>query len=145
MDNTKIINKFGTMQGWTSVTINLLGRDLEGVTELSYTDEVMKENVKGAGMYPIGRSRGDYEAEASISLYKEEVDALRNSLAPGKRLQDIAPFDIVAEYATPEGIIKKDRILNCEFTNDGVEVSQGDGTITTQYKLIISHIDYNII
>lgn len=133
------------MQGWTSVTVNLLGRDLEGITELSYTDEVVKENVKGAGQYPIGRSRGDYEAEASITLYKEEVDALRDSLQPGKRLQDIAPFDIIAEYATPEGVIKKDRIRNVEFTNDGVEVAQGDGTIATQYTLLVSHIEYAIV
>ena len=133
------------MQGWTSVTVNLLGRDLEGITELSYTDEVVKENVKGAGMFPIGRSRGDYEAEASITLFKEEVDGIRLALAPGKRLQDINPFDIIVEYATPEGVIKKDRIRNCEFTNDGVEVAQGDGTIATQYTLIVSHIEYNII
>lgn len=145
MDNTRVINKFGTMLGWTSVTANLLGRDAEGITEISYTDEVVKENIKGAGQYPIGRSRGDYEAEASITLYKEEVDILRSSLPAGKRLQDIAPFDINVQYATPEGQILKDRIRNCEFTNDGVEVAQGDGTIATQYKLIISHIEYGVI
>ncbi|GGA84672.1 hypothetical protein GCM10008015_26820 [Flavobacterium palustre] len=145
MATPTIINKFGTMQGWTSIVVNMLGRDLEGILELKYTDEVKKENVKGGGMFPIGRSRGDYEATASIKLYKEEVDALMLSLAPGKRLQDIAPFDIVAEYQTEAGAILKDRIRNCEFTNAGVEVAQGDGTISTDFKLIISHIEYNVI
>lgn len=143
MANTTIINKFGTMKGWSSITVNLLGRDLEGISAISYTDNVEKENVKGAGSMPIGRSRGNYEAEASLTLYKEEVDALKLSLAPGKRIQDIAPFDIIVQYQTPEGPIMKDIIHNAEFINDGVDVSQGDGTIATEYELIISHITWN--
>jgi hypothetical protein len=140
-----VINKFGTMQGWNSILANILGRDVEGITSLKYTDSWTKENVKGGGAFPIGRSRSNYEAEASITLYKEETDAMRLVLPKGKRLQDIAPFDIVVQYATADGAILKDIIRNCEFTNDGFEVSQGDGTIATEYKLIISHIEYNVI
>ena len=131
------------MQGWNQVIVNLMGRDLEGITDLSYTDELTKTNVYGAGNYPIGRSVGNYSAEASITLLKEEVDALRLSMPPGKRLQDIAPFDITVVYER-EGILLTDRIRNCEFTNDGIEVAQEDGTISTQYTLIVSHIDYNV-
>ncbi|WP_255580389.1 hypothetical protein [Flavobacterium sp. UMI-01] len=133
------------MQGWNSIMCNLLGRDVEGFTTLKYTDNVDKQNVKGGGMYPIGRSQSNYEAEASITLYKEEVDAIRKSLPPGKRLQDIAPFDITVDYVNDEGVITRDRIRTCEFTNAGNEVSQGDGTIALEYKLIISHIEYNVI
>lgn len=140
-----VINKFGTMQGWNSILVNMLGRDVEGISSIKYTDEVTKENVKGGGMFPVGRSTSNYEAEASITLFKEEVDALRSSLAKDKRLQDIAPFDITVEYQTDEGFILRDRIRNCEFTNTGVEVSQGDGTIAMEYKLIVSHIEYNVI
>lgn len=142
---TRIINKFGTMTGWNSVTVNLLGRDVEGINSMSYSDSETKENAYGAGKYPIGRGRGNYEAEASIGLYKEEVDALRLSLPAGKRLQDIAPFDIVVEYMRENGSITKDIIHNVEFTDDGVEVSQSDGTISREYALIISHITYGVI
>lgn len=141
----RIINKFGTMQGWNAITVNLMGRDVEGISQLSYNDSMEKENVHGAGAYPVGRSRGNYTAEASMSLYKEEIDALKASLPIGKRMVDIAPFDIVVEYENDNGVIFKDVIRNCEFTNDGVEVSQGDGTITTDCELIISHIDWNVI
>lgn len=133
------------MKGWNSVTVNLMGRDVEGITALSYNDSQQKENVYGAGSYPIGRSRGNYEAEASITLYKEEVDALKLAASPGRRLVDISPFDIVVEYENEGGILFKDVIRNCEFTNDGVEVSQADGTIATEYELIVSHIDWNVI
>lgn len=133
------------MTGWNSITVNVMGRDLEGITQLSYTDSETKENVYGAGKFPIGRSSGNYEAEATISLYKEEADGLRLSLGPGKRVMDIAPFDIVVQYENQVGVILKDRIRNCEFKNDGVEVAQSDGTIVTEYELLVSHIDYNVL
>lgn len=132
------------MQGWNAVTANLLGRDLEGITELAYSDSQKKENVYGAGQYPIGRGRGNYEAKASITILKEEVDALKLALPAGKTIQEIAPFDIVVEYETENGFIKKDRIRNAEFLGDGIEVKQNDMTIATKYELLISHIEWNI-
>ena len=143
MANATIINKFGTMKGWNSITANFLARDVEGISALSYSDTETKENIYGAGKYPIGRSSGNYETECSMSLYKEEVDGLKAALPAGKRLQDIAPFDIVVVYANSEGQIVKDIIHNAQFTNDGVDVSQGDGTIVTEYTLIVSHITWN--
>jgi hypothetical protein len=143
--NTTIVNKFGTMQGWNAVTANFLGRDLEGIKELSYNDSQKKENVYGAGSMPIGRGRGNYEAKASITLLKEEVDAIKRSLPAGKTIIDIAPFDIVVEYQTDNGAILKDRIRNVEFMGDGVDVKQNDMTIDRKYELLISHVEWNVI
>lgn len=139
-----IVNKFGTVQGWNNITVNILGRDVEGITKVTYDDSQTKENVYGAGAMPIGRSRGNYEPSASITLLKEEVDALVASLPSGKRIQDIGAFDIPVKYEI-DGIIKFDIIRNCEFTNNGVDVSQGDGSIATDFELIVSHIDWNVI
>lgn len=143
--DTTIINKFGTMTGWNDITVNLLSRDVEGITELAYDDTVKKENVPGAGMYPVGRSKGNYEAKSSITLYKEEIDAIKEALPSGKRLQDILPFDINVQYEKADGSIVKDRIRNCEFTNDGVDVKNNDGTISTKLDLIVSHIEWNVV
>ena len=140
-----IVNKCGTLQGWNTVTANILGRDVEGITELAYDDKEKKENVYGAGKFPIGRGRGNYEPKASITLMKEEVDALKLSLPPGKSIRDIAPFDMIVQYETETGVILKDRIRNAEFMGDGVEVKQNDMTITTKYELLISHIEWNVI
>ena len=133
------------MQGWNSITANFLGRDLEGFTEIAYNDTQKKENVFGAGPRPIGRARGNFDPKASITLYKEEVDALKLSLAPGKTILDIAPFDIMVEYETENGVILKDRIRNAEFNSDGIDVKQNDMTIATKYELLISHIEWNTI
>ncbi|MBB4034886.1 hypothetical protein GGR21_000773 [Dysgonomonas hofstadii] len=139
-----LVNKFGKVAGWNSTTATMMGRDIEGITELKYDDNVEKENIYGAGKMPIGRGEGNYKATASITLIKEEVDALQLSLGPGKRLTDIAPFDIAVSYDYLSKIYK-DRIRNCEFTGRSVEVKQNDKVIATTFELIVSHIDWNIV
>ena len=143
MAEATIENKFGTMNGWNSITVNFLNRDIEGITNLKYDDAQTKENIYGIGSKPIGRSRSNYEPTASITLYKEEVDAIQATLEAGKSIKDIAPFDIVVHYEKEDGSITKDIIHNCEFTGRAVDVSQGDGTISNEYTLIVSHITWN--
>ena len=140
---SSLINKFGKMAGWNSVTANLLGRDVEGITELEYSDEVEKENVYGAGNMPIGRAEGNYTPNASITLLLEEVNALQNSLPPGKGVHAIAPFPIVVEYEY-NGFVKRDIIHNAEFKGRGVAVKQNDKTIAYKFPLVISHISWNM-
>lgn len=140
-----IINKFGKMQGWNSITFNILGRDVEGITSFSYTDAEEKENVYGAGKYPIGRGSGNYSAEVSATFYKEEYDAIQAVLPPGKRIQDIEPFDIIVMYEDQNGAIKKDIVRNVEFTGRGVEATQNDKTFAYEAELVCSHIDWNVV
>ena len=141
---SKIINKFGKLAGWNSITINLLGRDVEGTNELEYDDTLKMENVYGAGAYPVGYGEGNYTAKASVTLLLEETNAIQRSLPPGKRLSDIAPFDIVVEYEY-NGFKMKDRIHNCKFKGRGVAVKQGDKTIAYKHELLVSHIGWNVL
>ena len=144
MQINKLINKFGTMAGWNNITVVMLGRELEGITELSYSDNVEMENVYGSGGMPIGRARGNYAAEVSLTLYIEELIALQHSLPPGKRIQDIEPFDIPVLYEY-NNYIYKDVIRNCQFTKKSVEVKQNDKTIAMKFEMITSHIDHNVV
>lgn len=132
------------MQGWNSMNCNILGRDLEAFSEAEYDDDVDIENAYGGNKFPIGRGEGNYAAKFSLTLFKEESDALQNSLPKGGRIQDIPPFDTTFEYEGNAGTIQKDRIYNCQFKNKGVAVKQGDKTIGFKYTLIVSHIDWNI-
>lgn len=143
MAQPTIINNFGKLTGWNNVTVNLLGRDVVGITELSYSDSTKKENAYGAGGMPVGRTEANYEAKASITLLKEEVDAIQKALPKGKRLQDIEPFEIIALYDR-KGEILKDRINYVEFTGNAVEVKQNDGSIAKKMELIVSTIDWDI-
>ena len=139
-----IINKFGKMAGWNSVTVRMLGRDVEGITEVEYNDNVEKENIMGAGPYPVGRGEGNYQAKASITLLQEEIVALQLSLGPGKRLTDIAPFDIVVRYDY-NGFACRDVIHNAEFTGNARALKQNDKSISNKFDLLVSHIEWNSI
>lgn len=143
MAQQKIINKFGTLIGWNNMSFPLFGRNVEGIAKVSYTDNQEMNNEYGQGHMPIGQSVGNYEAQAGVDLYKEEVIAIQKSLPKGKRMQDAAPFDFPIVYEF-NGEIYKDVIRNCRFKNNGAEVSQGDGKIVTSYDLLCSHIDYNV-
>lgn len=138
-----LINAFGRMAGWNSVTMNLYGRDVEGMTELSYDDNIEKELIKGAGRMPVGVGEGNYEAKAGFKLYQEEVIAIMDSLPPGTRLQDIAPTDVVVQY-TYNTRIYKDIIHNVEFVKVGKAVKNGDKTVDQAVEVICSHISWNV-
>ena len=47
-----LINKFGKIAGWNSVKVVMLGRQVEGITALSYKDSKEKDNIYGAGEFP---------------------------------------------------------------------------------------------
>lgn len=140
---TTIINAFGKMAGWNSVTCRLFGRDVVGIRKIAYDDEKEIDNEYGAGDMPVGESEGNYKAKASIELTIEERLAIQDSLPKGMRIQDIPAFLIVVAYEY-QGRVYKDVIHNCRFKNNGIDVKQGDKTISTDHTLNCSHINWNV-
>jgi hypothetical protein len=143
MAQVRLINRFGNVVGWNKVAVRLFGRQLEGITELEYDDEVERELVYGAGRDPIGKGEGNYKPKASITLTEEEKRALMDSIPPGMRIQDIPNFDIIVTY-TYENRVYKDVIRNAGFLKNGVSVKQGDKSIATKFDLDPTHIDWNV-
>ena len=142
MANT-IKNYLGKLTGWNQSTVNILGRDVVGIDEFDYNDNTKKENAYGAGGMPVGWTEGNYEAKFSFSLYVEEEDAIQTALPPGKRLQDIAPFDAIVQYAHPEsGKIITDIIHNCQFQGRSKSGKNNEGKMVNKHEMLISHISW---
>ena len=140
-----IKNYFGKLTGWNQSTVNILGRDVVGIEEFEYSDSTKKENAYGAGGYPIGSTEGNYEAKFSLSLYVEEENAIQLALPPGKRLQDIEPFDAVVQYAHPStGRIITDIIHNCQFTARTKSGKNDQGKMVHKHEMLVSHITWGI-
>lgn len=139
--NTPLIN--GIRHSWASIKCNILARTVTGITALSYEDKQEKVNNYGAGIFPVSRGLGKYEATASVTLHAYETEAIQRSLGVGKRIQDIAPFDIVVSYINDSDQLVTHVLRNCEFTNNKREVKQGDTVIEVEHELIISHIEWN--
>lgn len=141
MAQATIINRFGKIAGWNSLTARFFGRNVEAFNELEYHDKQSIENAYGGGEYPIGEEEGNYETEnCSISLYSEELIALQKG-APGGRLNKLPATDFVSQYEY-NGVIYKDILRNVRFRNNGRQVTQGNGKIVTKIDLKVSHIDW---
>jgi hypothetical protein len=133
----------GIRHAWGSVKVNILGRTVSGITAISYEEKQDKVNNYGAGIFPVSRGLGKYEASAKITLHSYEVDAIVKSVGIGKRLVDIAPFDIFVTFM-PEGSdqLINHVIRNCEFTSNKRELKTGDTVIETEFDLIVTHIEW---
>jgi len=144
MTDVTIINKFGKMAGWNSITCNMLSRDVEGITEISYDDSVEIEGAPGSGMFFIGYGTGKYVAKCSVTLYLEEWNAIQEAMPKGSLLSDIAPFPIIVEY---EYNLKKytDIIPFCIIPGRGIAVKQGDKIIAYKSDLFVGgKIEWNV-
>lgn len=131
----------GEAYDFTKIVVNILGLPISGISAVNYTQEQTKENVFGAGVLPVARGRGEKNAGGSIDLQMNEVERLRGA-APDGGLTSIPPFDITVTYLVT-GKVKVHTLKNCEFTNDGVEASQGDTSISRSFDLVMSHVLYN--
>lgn len=137
---TPLIN--GIRHSWASVKVSLLGRTVTGITAISYEDKQEKVNHYGAGIYPVHRGYGRYEATASITLYHYELDALQKAVGAGKGIHQIAPFDIIVTFVNEFDQLVTHTLRNCEFTNNKREMKSGDTTFEVELELIVSHIEW---
>lgn len=139
-------NEFPLINGvgysWASVKLELLGVPVIGATAINYAETDQKENNYGVGRFPVERGHGNVEPSASISLYKSSIEALQK-MAPNGRIQDIPPFDVTVAYLTRDGKFTKDVLKNFEFTENKVDVTQGDKKIVSDIQCIISHVDWD--
>ncbi len=132
----------GTRLGWSNMTVNILGRNVLGISAVNYSDEQEKENLYGAGSLPVARGLGNVKTEASITLAIEEVEALQN-IAPNGNLRELPPFDIIVQFKDKiSNKIVTDVIKYCEFTNNKRDIKQGDKTIDVEFKLAVAFIEW---
>ena len=130
------VNINGTMHSWSQVKV-LINSPLPvtGITHVVYSSERNIETIMGAGSQAIGRGYGNWTHTASITLTRDEIENIRASV-PTRRLQDIAPFDVVVVFVPEMGNKMITHILkNCVFTNDPLDITQGDTSNTAEITL----------
>ena len=133
----------GVEPSWANLTVNIAGFPETGITAINYDDEQNIENIYGAGQNPVARGYGNITPKASVTLLRTAVEAIR-AASPTKRLQDIAPFDIIVVFVPINGTtLITHRIRNCQFLKDGLDIKQGDTKNETQFDLIPSHIEFS--
>jgi hypothetical protein len=130
----------GNGASWASFTFSILGVPTTGVQRITYKDMQQKQNNYGAGRKPYNRTKGTIEYEGSITLFLDVVWALVKSSTTG-RLQDLPPFEITCRVVY--GTQSKTTILKyVEFTENGLDTSEGDMNTIVELPLIIGDIEF---
>ena len=132
----------GRAYDYSQIIIQALGGVLVSAKSISYTEEQEKVNNFGTGNRPVSRGQGAIEASASIELSMNDIEVLRDLVASDNgSLLAIPAFDITVTFLNLQKVVTH-VIKNAEFTNDGVESSQGDGDIVFSFDLVASHVEY---
>lgn len=131
----------GMLCSWAQVVVLIGGVPVTGITAVEYSDSQEVVNKYGAGRYPVGRAKGRITSEGKLILYQEEVQAIQ-AQAPLGRIQDIAPFDVMVTYMPDSGIIKTDKLRNCQFSGNARKWKEGDTGQEVELPLVMSHIEW---
>lgn len=130
----------GRSYDYTQIIINVLGVPIVGVSSINYTEEQEKTNNFGTGNRPVSRGQGAIDASGSLEISMNDIEALREVATDGALL-NLPAFDILVTFGNPQNV-QTHTLKNVEFTNDGVETSQGDTQIKRTFDIVISHIKY---
>lgn len=129
----------GQVYSWSDITATIAGVPVAGITGISYKEEQAIDAVYGAGNRQVGYSSGKITNTGSVTLLKEEVEALQ-AAAPNGRLQEIPEFPIVVSYLTGDGKVAIHTLKFCKFKNNGREPKEGDMSIAITIDLLIGEI-----
>ncbi len=129
------------MYSWANVKVVIFGVPVVGITKIAYKKKPKKDNLYGQGSEPIGRSYGNNEYEASITLYRDEW----NNIIKSAPFNDptLSPFgDIQVVFGGSQVAACTDTLLAAEFLDDPMSVGQGDTKIMVEIALIIGGIKH---
>lgn len=146
----------GARFSWASVQIGLAGKKTIGVKSINYKDPLKPGKVRGTNAQVIGRTRGNYDAEGSITVYREDfLDIITylatligvtsglspNGLPPG--FKEVA-FDITVAYSeVPASPVQMDVLKGCRITDSEMDGSEGEDALAMKLSLDILVISWN--
>lgn len=139
--NTNVSNQ----TGWNNIKVALFGRQVLGITAISYKQTSEKETLYGAGREPLGVGVGNNTYEGSITLYRYEVDNILAGARAGNPQADltsIATFPITVVRETSPGVFQTD-IVNAQFTTTGTDLKQNDKMDLVELPLLVVGIQFN--
>ena len=129
---------------FSSLEASFNGVIFTGITEISYTQSLTPGIQRGASARKLGRTRGEYDATGSFTMYKEDYSQLIAALAAAGigslRGYGELPFVITAVYEEG-GRIKVDKLKGARITNDEDSHSQGSDILVVSAEIDLIEIE----
>ncbi len=127
----------GKCYDWGDVDVKIPGMPFEP-QEISYDDELEKEEAYGYGHKPRGYGRGNYKASGKVSLLRDDYQALLDYCkAQGVKFYEMELPSVVVSYADSDGQIKQDELKKVHFTKRSHKAAQGDKSLKVDIDLMI--------
>lgn len=117
----------GNQYDWESVEIQLPNGVAQDITDISYSDEQEITAQYGKGSIPRGFGRGNYKASGSLTLAKQEYEAMKKAL--GGSVYQTKPCSIVVAYANDDMLAVTDTLPDVKFTKTDTGAKQGDARV----------------
>ncbi|HWL89420.1 MAG TPA: hypothetical protein VNO21_26630 [Polyangiaceae bacterium] len=130
----------GVRYDFSSIETNIAGLSTLGVAELTYSDNLEPGELFGTHAQRLGRTRGQYKAEGSITLYRAEGDDLIVRLGNG--FLEVV-FDIYAFYAEADQPLVTDSLIGCRIKKPDVSNSAGSDPLKIKFDLDLMYILHN--
>lgn len=125
---------------YSSVEIAVGSATIVGVSELSYSSKLEPGKVRGTSAQVNGRTRGQYEAEGSMTLFKQEADELLALLGPG--FMEVA-FPVTVHYAESGQPLITDRLIGARIKSMENSHKEGSDALTVKFDLDLIAIVHN--
>lgn len=129
MSTNPLIN--GVVYDHSSIEINIKGVRFLQCTEIEYSDTLEPGKLRGAAAKVLATTRGEYSAEGSFSLSKQDGQQLISDLGQGFKAKS---FPVTLNYAEAGMDFITDTLRGCRITK--VEASSS-GTDATMLKFSI--------
>lgn len=134
-----IIN--GRRHSFASIEMRIRGKRRRCIKEINYSDTLDQGEERGTGPEKLGKTRGDYKAEADCTFFKGEHAKLVDEFGDGFMEED---FDVVVTYAARKGDpITTDVVVGCNIAGNDAKNSQGTDATTVACKLNPTWIKWN--
>ena len=128
------------------VSVYALGRPIVTLRGIEYKTKKNKEVLYAAGETPRSIQHGKREVEGTVTILQSDLIAL-NRAAQEARKTDCLDLDVdlVITYASEDGIVTTDKIIQASFTEDAYSMKEGDLYMECPLPFIAMDIKKNVI
>lgn len=141
----------GAAYDFTSIEIVIGARTFARISSINYEHGVDQGEVRGTSPFVLATTRGQYSASGSMTMYKEDFDALTTLLAamPGPGAAPVGGwmekrFPIIVTYAEPSsGRLLTDTLTGCRIMRARDNHSSGADAINVECDLHIMQVMMN--
>lgn len=127
----------GKNYDWGDIIFSLFGVPVVGITEIEYTETRESVNNYGAGQMPTSYGNKNFVYKGSITIYRDELNALI-AAAPNRKVLTIPAFTIKVIFSGDGVPYTTDTLNNVRFTENPFTAKQNDSALMVKIPFIFA-------